>query len=155
MSRTELSKTQLFPVLLRAASLSNLDNTVINNSISNTKYAEFCTKQQVLLHFHSPNYAYNHLYNLDQKTVPLLQSIFTFLFQGQFLPPYSTWSQNHIYNSHEHSLCLYLSNFAPPYFCVQPSQQSSPKLFFLSQPFSQFRLCQETTELGSFVVNEE
>ena len=80
MSRTELSKTQLFPVLLRAASLSNLDNTVINNSISNTKYAEFCTKQQVLLHFHSPNYAYNYLYNLDQKTVPLLQSIFTSLF---------------------------------------------------------------------------
>ena len=51
---------------LRAASLSKLDNTVNNNSIFNTKCAEFC--------------ACNHPCNLGQKSFPLLQLIFTSLF---------------------------------------------------------------------------
>ena len=45
---------------LRAASLSKLDNRVNNNSIFNTKYAEFSTKWYVLLHFHNPTCAYNN-----------------------------------------------------------------------------------------------
>ena len=65
---------------LRASSVSNLDNMLNNNSTFNTKYAEFSTKWQVLLHFHNPTCAYNQCYNLHQKTVPLLQSIFTSLF---------------------------------------------------------------------------
>ena len=56
---------------LRAASLSKLDNTVNNNSIFNTKYAEFFTKWQVLLYFHNPTCGYNHSYNLHQKSFPL------------------------------------------------------------------------------------
>ena len=47
-------------------------------------------------------------------------------------------------------LPLYLSNFSLPYFCVQPSKQSTPRIFFLP-PFSQFRLRQGTRELGSHV----
>ena len=35
------------------------------------------------------------------------------------------------------------------YFCVQPSQQSTPKTFSTTQPFSQFRLYQGTRELRS------
>ena len=38
-------------------------------------------------------------------------------------------------------------------FCVQPSQQSLPKIFSLSQPFSKFKLHQGTRELESFVRN--
>ena len=65
---------------LRASSLSKLDNTFNDSSISNTKYSEFSIKQQVVLYFHNPNCGYNRLYNLHQKSVPLLQSIFTSLF---------------------------------------------------------------------------
>ena len=64
---------------LRASSLSKLDSTSISSCISNTKYAEFTKKQLVLLYFHNPNCAYNHLYNLYQNSVPLLWSIFTAL----------------------------------------------------------------------------
>ena len=39
-------------------------------------------------------------------------------------------------------------------FCVQPSQQFTPKIFSLFQPFSKFRLRQETRELGSLVKAE-
>ena len=66
--------------ILISASLSKLDNTVIKNSIFNTNYWEFSIKQQVLFHFYNPNCAYNHLYNLHQKSVPILKSIFTSLF---------------------------------------------------------------------------
>ena len=45
---------------LRAASVSKSDNTVNNNSISNTRYAEFSTKWWVLLYFHNTTYTYNH-----------------------------------------------------------------------------------------------
>ena len=47
---------------------------------------------------------------------------------------------------------LYSSVFAsPPYFCAKPSLQSKPKEFFLSQPFSQYRLCQGDNEPGNLV----
>ena len=39
-----------------------------------------------------------------------------------------------------HSLPLYLRKFSPPCFCEKPSQQSAPKIFYLLQPFSQYRL---------------
>ena len=48
--------------------------------VLNTEYAEFTTKCYVLLHFHNFVRAYRHPYNLQQKSVPLLQSIFTSLF---------------------------------------------------------------------------
>ena len=49
---------------------------------------------------------------------------------------------------------LYLSNFSPPYFCVQPSQHSTTKIFYLPQPFHQFRLRQGTRELENLVGND-
>ena len=62
----------------KSCSLSKLDSTVNNNSIFNTKYADFTAKLQVLLHFQNPICSNNHPYNLHQKFV-LLQSIFTSL----------------------------------------------------------------------------
>ena len=69
-----------------------------------------------------------------------------FLCFSRFSPPYSTCTclQNHNYNPH-------VGNFSPLSFCVQLSQQSTPKILFLTQPFSQFRLRQGTRELGSLV----
>ena len=127
---------------LRGASLSKLCSMVNNNFIFNTKDATFSTKWWVLLHFHSTACAYNQRYNLHQKTVPLLQSIFT---------SYSTLicSQNPPYNLHQHPLLLYLSNFSPPFFFVQPFKNSTPKIFSLL--FCQFRLRQGTRELGSLM----
>ena len=58
---------------LRAV-LSKLDNTFNNNSIFNTKYTEFCTKWQVLLHFQSPICANNHPY------IPKIHSSTSFKF---------------------------------------------------------------------------
>ena len=40
--------------LLRAASLSKLDNMVNSNSILNTKFAKFCTKWYAYLHIQPP-----------------------------------------------------------------------------------------------------
>ena len=70
---------------LREGSFSNLANMVKNSSIFNARYAEFSMKRQVLLHFHNPTCAYNHLYNLHQKSAPLLQATFTSLFLPYFL----------------------------------------------------------------------
>ena len=39
--------------------------------------------------------------------------------------------------------------FSTSYFCVQPSQQSTSKMFSLPQPFSQFRMRQRMKELWS------
>ena len=69
---------------LITAFLSKLDNTVNSNSIFNTKYAEFFTKWQVLLQFYNPTCAYNHSYNLHQKSVPLVQPTFSILFHSYF-----------------------------------------------------------------------
>ena len=47
---------------------------------------------------------------------------------------------------------LYTAAFFPlPHFCVQPSQQSTPKMFSLLKPFTQFRLRQRAKELWSLV----
>ena len=43
------------------------------------------------------------------------------------------------------------SNFSPPCFCVQLSQQSTPKILSLPYPFSQFRLREGTRKLGSLM----
>ena len=88
--------------------------------------------------------SYKQRYNLHQKTVPLLQSIFT---------SYSTitCSQNPPYHPHQYPFPLCLSNFSPPFFWVLSSQQSTPKIFSLLQPFFQFRLRRGTRELGSLV----
>ena len=130
---------------LRAASLSKLDNTVNNNSISNTKYAEFSIKQQVVLHFHNSNCAYNHPYNLHQKSFLLLQSIFTSLFHPYVFTKSSLQSPLTLPSSIPQQFCTTI----PTSFCAQPSHHSPPKLFFLPQSFSQFRLDQGTRDLGS------
>ena len=89
-------------------------------------------------------------------TTPAISAKNPVLYFSQFSPPYSTLtcSQNHPYNPHQHSLPLYLNNFSPLYFCVQPSQQSAPKSFSLPQPFIQFKLHQGARELGSLVRND-
>ena len=42
----------------------------------------------------------------------------TFFYFSQLSLPYFTltYSRNHLYNPHQHSLLLYLSSFSPPYF---------------------------------------
>ena len=97
--------------------------------------------------FSQPNCIDKHLYNLHQKSILLPKSIFTSLFH-RYLFTKSSLQSLLI------SLSLYLSNFSPPFFCVKPSQRSTPKIFSLPQPFSQFRLYQGTRELGSLVRTE-
>ena len=72
-----------------------------------------------------------------------------YLYFTQFSPPFFTLtsSQNHPYNPHQHSLPLYFRNFSPPNNLHQ-------KIFFLSQPFIQFRLRQGTKKIGSLVRND-
>ena len=65
---------------LRVASLSKLENTVNNKCIFNTKYAESSAKWQVLIYFHNSTCEHSHHYNLHQKSVPLLHSMFGSLF---------------------------------------------------------------------------
>ena len=100
---------------LRAASLSKLDNTVNNNFISNTKYAEFSIKQQVVLHFHKSNCAYNHPYNLHQKSFLLLQSIFTSLFHPYVFTKSSLQSPLTLPSSIPQQFCTTI----PTSFCAQ------------------------------------
>ena len=83
-------------------------------------------------------------YNLQQKFVPLLQSVFTSLFHPYLL----TKSSLQIPLTLSSSIS---QQFSPPYFRVKPSQQTSPKIFSLRHPCSQFRLPQGTRELGSIV----
>ena len=65
---------------LRVASLSKLENTVNNKCIFNTKYAESSAKWQVIIYFHNSTCEHSHHYNLHQKSVPLLHSMFDSLF---------------------------------------------------------------------------
>ena len=69
----------------------------------------------------------------------------------KFSPPYFTLTYPQNQADNPHFLPLYLSYFSPTSFCVQPSQQLTSKIFFLPQTFWQFRLRQETRELGSTV----
>ena len=98
----------------------------------------------MLLHFHNPTCACNQRYNLHQKSITLPQSIFTSLFHPYLFTKSSLQSPLT-------SLPWYLCNFSPPSFCVQPSQQSTPKIFSLAQQFCQFRLRQGKRELGVLV----
>ena len=72
---------------------------------------------------------------------PLLQLTFSSLFHLYFLTKSSLQSP--------HVLLLSHIIFSPPYFCVQPSHQSTPTIFSLPQPFSQFRMRQRMKELWS------
>ena len=103
----------------------------------------------MLLHFHNPSWVVH-------PTTSTISTKNQFLYFSQFSHPYSTLpcSQNHHYNTHYHSLSLFLSNFSPFSFYVQPSQKSIPKLLSLPQPLSQFGLHQGTRELGSLVTTD-
>ena len=114
---------------LRAGFLSKLENTVNNNSISNTKYAEFSTEWNVLLNYRSHTCVYNHLFNLHQESVPLLQSTFTSLFHPYLFTKLSLQSPVTLPSS-------YLRNFSSPYFCLQPSQQLLQKYFPYLSPLA-------------------
>ena len=129
---------------LRGASLWKLDNAVSKNSIFNTKYAEFSAKCKVLLHFHNSTCAYNHPYNLHQKFVPLLPSIFNPLFHPYLLIKLS--SQFIL----ELPSCI-PQQFFTTLFLRTTIQKSTPKTFSLPQCFSQLRLRQRTRELAYLV----
>ena len=65
---------------LTVAFLLKLDNTINKNSIFNTKYAEFFTKQSVLLHFHNLTCANKQPCNLHQKIISSTSVNFYLLF---------------------------------------------------------------------------
>ena len=128
-----------------AASFSKLDNTVNNNSISNTKFAEFSIKLQVLSHFHDPECAYQHLYNLHQKYVLLLQSTLTSLFHPYLFTKSSLQSPPTLTSSIPQQF------FTSLLLAYNHPNGLHQKIFSLPHPFDQFRLHQETRELGSLV----
>ena len=70
---------------LIAGFLSKLDNTVNNNTIPNTTYAERFTEWYVLLHYHNPTCVYNHPFNLHQESGPLFRWTFASLFHPYLL----------------------------------------------------------------------
>ena len=81
-------------------------------------------------------------YNLRQISFLLLHSSFISLFRLYFLTKsllQSTLIRHSSIPQH----------FSPPYFCVRPSQQSTPKMFSVTQPFNEFRLRKRTKELCS------
>ena len=127
---------------LRTASPSNLGDIVNNSSNLSTQYAEFSTKWWVLLHFDSPSCGYNQRCNLHQETAVLLHLSFSSIFHPYLFTKSSLQSPL--------TLPSYITqqffNFSS--FCVQPSQQSTPKIFSLPQTFRQFRLCRK---LGNIV----
>ena len=98
----------------------------------------------MLLHSQNSTCAYNHLYNVHQISLPPLQSIFNSLFYPYLFKKLSSQFPLTLPNLH---------NFSTPYIfaSVQPSQQSTPKVFSLPQPLSQFRLHQAAREIGSLV----
>ena len=78
------------------------------------------------------------------KTVPLLQSSFTSLFHPYLFTELSLQSPLRF-------PFFTPQQFSPPFVHVQPTQQSTPKIFSPPWLFRQFRLCQGTRELGSLV----
>ena len=127
---------------LRAGFLSKLENTVNNNSISNTKYAEFSTEWNVLLNYRSHTCVYNHLFNLHQESVPLLQSTFTSLFHPYLFTKLSLQSPVTLPSSISQK--FFISLFLPTTIST-----TTPEIFSLPQSFSQFRLHERTRKLGS------
>ena len=97
----------------------------------------------------TPLFSQHCLYIQPPLTVTSKKPFFYF---SKFSPLYSTinFLQNRPFNPHKQFLSLY-QQFFTPYFCVLPSQQSTPKMFSPPQPFSQFRLRQGIRELGTLV----
>ena len=127
-------------ILIRTASLSKLDNTLSSNSIFNTKYAKFFIKQQVLLTVENLTCAYNHPYNLCQKSIPP--------FSVNFHLPIATLLVHKIILAiPTNTSFLYNSVIFCLLFCIHPSLQPFPLL----QPFSLYRLCQGINEQGNLV----
>ena len=81
---------------------------------------------------------------LMYSTTPRNSTKNPFLYFSQLSPPL-------LFNK---TILTIPSNISPPYICIQPSQQSTPKIFSQPQPFSQFRLRQGTKELWSLVRND-
>ena len=111
---------------LRVACLSTLDNTV-------NSYKILSSIQIMLLHFLNPTCVYNPPYNLHQKSIPPLQTIFNFLIHHYLFAKLSLQSPLRIPSSIRQQLFT--------------SKQSTPKIFSLPQPFSQCRLRQGNREL--------
>ena len=89
------------------------------------------------------------LVHTTTPSISFLKILNSFLFFSQFL--LSIYLSIILTISINKSLLLYLRNFSPPYFCIQTSQQSTPEMFSLTQPYNQFTLREETRELGSLV----
>ena len=110
--------------------------TTLSSIQSNTKYAKFSDR-------HSSIFT-TLLVHTTNTTISTKNPFVCF---SQFSPHYFTLtcSKIHLYNPHQISLPLYLSNFLSLSFCLQPFQPSMPKIF------SQFKLRQGPSELGSLV----
>ena len=132
---------------LSASSLSNLDSMFNNNSIFNTKYVELSYKMLASPWFSQP-------YLWIQPTLQSPSKIHTSTSFNFYLPIPPLLVHKIILTITTNSFSLYLSSFLPFSFCVQPSQQSAPKIISLCQLFSQFRLSQGTRELGSLVSTD-
>ena len=92
----------------------------------------------MLLHFHNPTCAYNQPYNLyNQKSVPLLQTIFNFLIHPYLFAKSSLQSPLRLPSSITQQLFT--------------SQQSTPKIFSIPRLFSQCKLRQVIRKLESLV----
>ena len=148
------------PIIFIIKLYPNHNNLLVKHAIH--KKAEFlrasqttlstttlCSIQSVLNSMQNSKCSFIITTLLVHNTTSSISTENPFFYFSQFLPPYSTLtcSQNHPYNSQYHSFSLYLSNFSPPYFCVQPY----PKMLSLPQPFSHFRLREGTRELRSLL----
>ena len=131
---------------LREASLPKLDNKVNNNSLFKTKYAKFFRKWLMFLHFHN---------QLVYTATPIISTNILSSTSNNFhLPIPSLLFNKIILKIFTNTPCLYTAAiFSLPILYIQPSPQSTPKIFFRSQPFSQFRLRHRTKELWSFARN--
>ena len=74
----------------------------------------------------------------------LLQPIFTIFFQ------FPTCSQNHPHNPDQHTLPLYLSQFAHHYFYIKPSLAPSPKILSLISAMQQIYAALRPNKRRSF-----
>ena len=96
----------------------------------------------MLLHFQKPKCTCHQGYNLHQKTVPLLQSMFASLFNPYLLTKSSL------------QYPLYLSSFQTSLLLPTPIPIIYTKIFSLTQPFCYFSLRQRTKELGNLVRSD-
>ena len=127
---------------LRPTFLSKLDNIVNNNSIVNTKDAEFSTKWYVFLHFHNFTCVNNQCFNLQWKSI--LQSIFISLFHPYLFTKSSLQSPLTLPSSIS-------QQFYTSFFVCTTIPTIYTKMFSLPQPLCQFRLPQGTKVLGGLL----